>query len=106
MEVRDDAGRVGRGESAAALAHADARPVSAEAVAGAVGATLGAPTLALRALDLSGLDLGSGAALPDWAHWACACSSNGGSELPAHTVRLRRSWPELRSAAPLVTGSL
>jgi len=64
VEVRDDAGRVGRGESAAALAHADARPVSAEAVAGAVGATLGAPTLALRALDLSGLDLGSGAALP------------------------------------------
>ena len=60
VEVADNAGRCGRGESAALLTAADRRPLDAAAVAGAVG-TLGDSTLALRQLDLSALELGTGA---------------------------------------------
>lgn len=63
VEVADNAGRCGRGESAALLAAADRRPLDAAAVAGAVG-TLGDSTLALRQLDLSALELGTGAHSP------------------------------------------
>ena len=60
VELRDDGGRTARGESAALLTKADRRPLDSDAVEGAVGG-LGGSTVALRRLDLSGLDLGAGA---------------------------------------------
>lgn len=93
VELRDDGGRTARGESAALLTRAERRPLDAEAVAGAVG-ELGGSTVALRRLDLSGLDLGAGA-------W-CLCImrelwlvSGLGQHAMKHLVRhfSYRYWP-------------